>query len=149
MLSERFRTELPESHGRAFSRWVCIRSRFTEDLVKEAVAGGVEQYVILGAGLDSFAWRRPDLLRATRVYEIDQPQTLAWKRHRSAELAHAVPSDGVEHGIVLANGVRAADGESGVRLRTLRHQCGQIAPQMAALAEEHRYDRDALCATCG
>ena len=55
LLFERLRTELPRSHVVAFSRWVCIRSRFTEDLLERAVARDVGQYVILGAGLDPFA----------------------------------------------------------------------------------------------
>src|SRR6185295_19463500 len=54
----RLRAEVPGPHLLAFSRWMCVRARFAEDIVEQAVAGGTGQYVILGAGLDSFACRR-------------------------------------------------------------------------------------------
>jgi methyltransferase (TIGR00027 family) len=63
---------------------VCTRSRYAEDRL---AAGGFAQYVILGAGLDSFAWRRPDLLRSLRVFEVDHPASQAWKLERIKELA--------------------------------------------------------------
>ncbi|HKV94593.1 MAG TPA: class I SAM-dependent methyltransferase [Candidatus Angelobacter sp.] len=68
---------LPSRHLRAF---MVARSRFAEDHLAEAVLRGVKQYVILGAGLDTFAYRNsyPDL----RVYEVDYPATQAWKRQR-------------------------------------------------------------------
>src|SRR5579871_1534118 len=53
------------------------RSRYTEDCLEAAVKHGVGQYVILGAGLDSFAFRRPDLLSHLEVFEIDHPVTQA------------------------------------------------------------------------
>jgi methyltransferase (TIGR00027 family) len=92
-LSERLRTEFPRSQVLAFSRWVCIRSRFAEDLVEQAVASGVDQYVILGAGLDSFAYRRGDLLDRLRVFEVDHPASQSWKRHRLSELGVKIPSN--------------------------------------------------------
>jgi methyltransferase (TIGR00027 family) len=67
-----------------FRAGVVARSRFIEDLVLES---GVDQYVILGAGLDTFAQRRPDL----RVFEVDQPGPQAWKQRRLVELGYAVP----------------------------------------------------------
>jgi methyltransferase (TIGR00027 family) len=69
----RLRAEVPRPHLMAFSRWVCVRARFPEDIVELAAATGTSQYVILGAGLDSFAYRRSDLLRRLRVFEIDHP----------------------------------------------------------------------------
>ncbi|WP_433734253.1 class I SAM-dependent methyltransferase [Nocardia sp. CA-129566] len=56
------------------------RARFAEDAVATAIAAGVRQVVILGAGLDTFAYRnpRPDV----RVFEVDHPATQAWKRER-------------------------------------------------------------------
>ena len=54
-LEERLRAGLPRAYLLAFSRWVCVRARFAEDVVEQAAAGGTGQYVILGAGLDSFA----------------------------------------------------------------------------------------------
>ncbi|MDI2127859.1 class I SAM-dependent methyltransferase [Yinghuangia seranimata] len=68
------------------------RARFVEDLVAERADGGVTQYVILGAGLDTFAQRRPELGSRIRVFEVDQPGTQAWKRRRLAELGYDVPS---------------------------------------------------------
>jgi methyltransferase (TIGR00027 family) len=62
----------------------CLRSRYVEDRL---VQGTFSQYVILGAGLDSFAWRRPDMLRTLTVFEVDHPATQAWKRERAASLA--------------------------------------------------------------
>jgi methyltransferase (TIGR00027 family) len=86
VLRERLRAELPRSHLLAFSRWVCVRARFAEDIVERAVASGVRQYVILDAGLDSFACRRGDLLDRLRVFEVDHPATQLWKRRQLAEL---------------------------------------------------------------
>jgi len=68
------------------------RARYTEDLLREAVRSGVDQYVILGAGLDTFALRRPDLLATIHVYEVDQPATQAWKRERLAQLDRQLPA---------------------------------------------------------
>ena len=85
-LLERLQAEFPRPHLLAFSRWVCVRARFAEDIVEHAAAGGTGQYVILGAGLDSFAYRRADLLGAMKVFEVDHPATQSWKRQRLAEL---------------------------------------------------------------
>jgi len=59
------------------------RGRYAEDRL---LAGGFTQYVLLGAGLDSFAWRRPDLLHTMSVFEVDHPASQAWKRQRVEEL---------------------------------------------------------------
>ena len=61
---------------------VLARARFTEDRLEEAMRGGTGQYVIIGAGLDTFALRRPDLRERLRVIEIDHPATQAFKRGR-------------------------------------------------------------------
>jgi methyltransferase (TIGR00027 family) len=90
-LGQRLRRDLPPSHLLAFCHWVCIRSRFAEDLVEQAVARGVEQYVILGAGLDSFAYRRGDLLDHLRVFEVDHPASQSWKQDRLRELGVRIP----------------------------------------------------------
>ncbi len=63
---------------------ICTRSRYAEDRL---TAGAFAQYVILGAGLDSFAWRRPDLLGPLRVFEVDHPASQAWKLERIGDLA--------------------------------------------------------------
>ncbi|MEU6851464.1 class I SAM-dependent methyltransferase [Actinacidiphila alni] len=70
---------------------VLARARFIEDLVLERLAAGVGQYVLLGAGLDTFAQRRPDLADRLRVFEIDRPEPQAWKRRRLAALGLDAP----------------------------------------------------------
>jgi methyltransferase (TIGR00027 family) len=67
------------------------RSRYTEDELAAAVQAGISQYVILGAGLDSFAYRCPDEMRSLRIYEIDHPSSQAWKRARVNELGIQPP----------------------------------------------------------
>jgi methyltransferase (TIGR00027 family) len=67
------------------------RARFIEDLVEEQLADGVTQYVILGAGLDTLAQRRPELGNRLQVFEVDQPGTQAWKRSRLDALGYGVP----------------------------------------------------------
>lgn len=54
---------------------IVARSRFVEDVITEQSKQGMSQYVILGAGLDTFAVRRPDIASTLQVYEIDQPDT--------------------------------------------------------------------------
>jgi methyltransferase (TIGR00027 family) len=68
-----------------------VRSRYAEDKLNEAIARGIDQYIILGAGLDSFAYRRPDLSASLDVFEVDHPASQAWKRARVAELGIAAP----------------------------------------------------------
>ena len=65
----------PEKRLRAF---MVARSRYAEDQLREAVARGAKQYVLLGAGLDTFAYRNP--YPGLRVFEVDHPATQAWKR---------------------------------------------------------------------
>jgi methyltransferase (TIGR00027 family) len=69
------------------------RSRYAEDQLALAVGRGVRQYVILGAGLDTFAYRNPYLEGALRVFEVDHPATQAWKRARLEEADILVPAD--------------------------------------------------------
>src|SRR5256886_11997235 len=70
---------------------IVARARFIEDLVTEQAGHGVAQYVILGAGLDTFARRRPEIASGLRVFEVDQPGTQAWKRQRLIELGFGIP----------------------------------------------------------
>ncbi|MCD6569821.1 MAG: class I SAM-dependent methyltransferase [Deltaproteobacteria bacterium] len=58
-----------------FRSFVVMRNRYTEDQLEEAIACNVTQYVILGAGLDSFAYRRRDLSDFLQIYEVDHPST--------------------------------------------------------------------------
>jgi len=70
---------------------IVARARFIEDLVTEQAGHGVAQYVILGAGLDTFAQRRPEIASGLRVFEVDQPGPQAWKRQRLIELGFGIP----------------------------------------------------------
>jgi methyltransferase (TIGR00027 family) len=63
-----------------------MRSRYTEDALSQAIANGITRYVILGAGLDSFAWRHPQLASRVEVFEVDHPSSQRWKRRRLQEL---------------------------------------------------------------
>ncbi len=76
---------------RPFRASIVARARFIEDLVEEQSGRGVGQYVILGAGLDTFAQRRPELASRMLVFEIDRPGPQAWKRRRLADLGLGVP----------------------------------------------------------
>jgi methyltransferase (TIGR00027 family) len=80
------------SFTRPFRASILARARFVEDLIEEQAARGVGQYVILGAGLDTFAQRRPELASKLVVFEIDQPGPQAWKRQRLMELGFGIPS---------------------------------------------------------
>src|SRR5436309_698102 len=75
-----------------FRASIVARARFVEDLVSDEVARGVDQYVILGAGLDTFAQRRPELTSRVRVFEVDRPGAQAWKRQRLLDLGFGIPS---------------------------------------------------------
>ncbi|HVY31559.1 MAG TPA: class I SAM-dependent methyltransferase [Polyangiaceae bacterium] len=76
---------------RPFRASIVARARFVEDLVHEQLARGIAQYVILGAGLDTFAQRHRELASRLRVFEIDQPGPQAWKRQRLLELDLTMP----------------------------------------------------------
>jgi methyltransferase (TIGR00027 family) len=75
----------------AFRAAVVARGRFVEDLIAEQTDRGVTQYVILGAGLDTFAQRRPEIAGRLRVFEVDRPGPQAWKRRRLVELGYGIP----------------------------------------------------------
>lgn len=77
---------------RPFRASIVARARFVEDLVEAETARSVSQYLILGAGLDSFLQRRPEFAARLRVFEVDQPQTQAWKQQRLVELGLEPPS---------------------------------------------------------
>jgi methyltransferase (TIGR00027 family) len=70
---------------------VILRSRFAEDALERAVAGGVRQYVLIGAGFDSFIVRQPAFAREIEIFEIDQPASQAMKRQRLEECAVETP----------------------------------------------------------
>jgi methyltransferase (TIGR00027 family) len=72
---------------------VISRARYNEEQLDKALAEGVDQYVILGAGLDTFAWRRPDLTDRLCVFEVDYPTSQASKRERLVGAELQVPSN--------------------------------------------------------
>jgi methyltransferase (TIGR00027 family) len=87
----RARPDMDPRFTAGFRACIVARARYIEDVVEQAAERGSVQYVILGAGLDSFAQRRTDLAGRVRVFEIDQPGTQEWKRRRLGELGYAVP----------------------------------------------------------
>jgi methyltransferase (TIGR00027 family) len=87
----RNRPDMDPDGTRWFRAGIVARARFIEDLGAEQSDHGVDQYVILGAGLDTFAQRRLQLASRLQVFEVDQPGPQAWKRRRLAELGYDVP----------------------------------------------------------
>jgi methyltransferase (TIGR00027 family) len=87
----RRRGDMNPQFTRPFRASIVARARFIEDLVVERADRGLDQYVILGAGLDSFAQRRPEIASRLRVFEIDRAGPQAWKRQRLIELGFGVP----------------------------------------------------------
>jgi methyltransferase (TIGR00027 family) len=85
----------PDMHPqgtRGYRAGIVARARFIEDLVLQQTQQGVNQYVILGAGLDTFAQRRVDIASKLQIFEIDKPNTQAWKRQRLTELGFGIPN---------------------------------------------------------
>lgn len=72
---------------------IVARARFIEDLAKEQIRMGINQYVLLGAGLDSFAQRNPEITEQVNLYEIDQPGTLFWKEKKLIESNYHIPGN--------------------------------------------------------
>ncbi len=77
--------------GRYLRAFIVLRSRYAEDELARAIQGGVRQYVILGAGLDTFAYRSPYPGSRLRVFEVDHPATQSWKRARLRQTEIAIP----------------------------------------------------------
>jgi methyltransferase (TIGR00027 family) len=77
--------------GRRMRLFIAVRTRFAEDALATAYERGVRQVVVLGAGLDTYAYRNPFGQRL-RIYEVDHPATQAWKRQRLQEAAIPAPS---------------------------------------------------------
>ncbi len=68
------------------------RARYVEDCLESAIQQGSEQYVILGAGLETFAFRRPEVMDRLEVFEVDLPATQRFKQQRLEGLGWAIPS---------------------------------------------------------
>jgi len=80
-----------EPYSRALRAFLAVRSRYAEDQLARAVERGVQQYVVLGAGLDTFAYRNS--FAGLHVFEVDHPATQEWKRARLREAAIAIPKN--------------------------------------------------------
>lgn len=87
----RQRPDMSPDFTRRLRASIVARARFIEDLVIEQSRNGIHQYVILGAGLDTFAQRRPPIASQVQIYEIDQPDTQTWKQQRLIELGFDIP----------------------------------------------------------
>jgi methyltransferase (TIGR00027 family) len=87
----RLRPDMDPQATSYFRASIVARARFIEDLVVEQAGRGVGQYVILGAGLDTFAQRRPEIASRLLVFEVDQPRPQACKRQRLIELGFGIP----------------------------------------------------------
>ena len=70
-----------------------LRNRFTEDRLASAAARNVRQYVMLGAGLETFPWRQPEFARDMRIFFSDHPATLSWTKGRFRDRGLAVPTN--------------------------------------------------------
>ena len=92
-LIRELKSRMPAAQLVNFRRWTTVRARYTEDAVDQALEGGIIQYAILGAGLDSFAYRRSDLQNRLRVYEVDHPGSQEWKRRRLQKLGVEIPAN--------------------------------------------------------
>ena len=77
--------------ARDFRAFMAVRSRYVEDKLAEAVQQGIRQYVVLGAGLDTFAYR--NRFPSLRVFEVDFPATQEWKKQMLARALIAVPAE--------------------------------------------------------
>jgi methyltransferase (TIGR00027 family) len=88
----RDRQDMDPQWTRRIRAAIVARARFVEDLVAEQAGRGIGQYVILGAGLDTFAQRKPELASRLRVFEVDRPGPQEWKRQRLVDLDYGIPS---------------------------------------------------------
>ena len=89
----RQRPDMNAGATRRFRAGVVARARFVEDLLEERFGHETRQYVILGAGLDTFAQRRSDIASRLQLFEIDRPGPQTWKRKRLIELGFGVPEE--------------------------------------------------------
>src|SRR6202044_1434292 len=87
----RLRPDMHPAGTSPFRAAIVSRARFIEDLVIDQAGRGVTQYVILGAGLDTFAQRRPEIGSRLTIFEVDQPGPQSWKRQRLVDTGFGVP----------------------------------------------------------
>jgi methyltransferase (TIGR00027 family) len=145
----RLRPDMDPAGTRLFRASILARARFVEDLVAEQAGRGIGQYVILGAGLDTFAQRRPELASDLQVFEVDQPGPQAWKQKRLSQIGLGAPSNlrfvpvNFEAGEDLWNALTAAGfnasqsavvASTGVSMYLTRDAITATLRQVAALA---------------
>lgn len=82
--------------GKGLRAFLVARSRFAEEMLAQAIVNGVEQYLILGAGLDTSPYRGIAAKTGIRVFEVDHPATQAWKKEKLLKAGIAIP-DYVRH----------------------------------------------------
>lgn len=128
---------------RPFRAAIVARARFIEDWIEEQVARGVDQVVLLGAGLDTFAQRRADLAARLTVFEVDRPGPQAWKRQRLRDLGYGLP-DGLR---LVPVDFEAGDGEW-ERLAAAGFDAGRPAV-VASTGVSMYLTREAVAATLG
>jgi len=87
------RPDMDPDGTKFFRASIIARARFLDDLVMDQAARGVDQYVILGAGLDTFAQRRPEIASRLTIYEVDRAGPQTWKRQRLIELGFGLPEN--------------------------------------------------------
>jgi methyltransferase (TIGR00027 family) len=102
LLDDPFQFNDPISRGLRAA--LVARCRVAEDELAHAVARGVRQYVILGAGLDTFAYRNPHRATGLRVFEVDHLSTQQWKRQLLGNANIGVPSDVAFAAVDFENG---------------------------------------------
>ena len=90
--AELLRGDVQARATRGMRLFIAARSRFAEESLAAAVKRGVRQYVVLGAGLDTFAHRNPYAEIGLRVFEVDHPATQAWKRQRLSDAGLESPA---------------------------------------------------------
>jgi methyltransferase (TIGR00027 family) len=114
--AEKLKTDSSDAFGKyglSVRAFMVARSRYAEETLARSIERGAAQYVILGAGLDTFAYRNPYPESALRVFEVDFPATQEWKRRSLAEARIAIPRSVIyapvdfEHQ-TLAEGLRLA-----------------------------------------
>jgi methyltransferase (TIGR00027 family) len=87
--------DLNTQSAKRLRAFVAARSRYAEEKLADAIQRGATQYVVLGAGLDTFAYRNAHPPSGLKVFEIDHPVTQAWKRKRLEAAAISIPSSTV------------------------------------------------------
>jgi methyltransferase (TIGR00027 family) len=85
------RPDMDPEGTKPFRAWIVARARFVEDLIVEQLSRGIRQYVMLGAGLDTFAQRRPDIAEQLTIFEVDQPEHSAWKHEQLIRAGYDIP----------------------------------------------------------